>query len=636
MLKRVIASFSLLLSLAVSSTVYSQGAGSGVDPAPMWPAGSNNDIQYYNNGWLGAESALTYDPATNKLTVTGTGSSSGLVVTGYSSGANDEPDAEFGNANYGSIRVGNNSMMSSSYSASNLDLDQALIFRNDGSLGTENDPGIAFGFLEGGNDLRFAIPTSGADKGIAFIRSAIIAGPFNVTTGNDTVLCSTWTAYDSNIDCNTSSTGADLFVQDDLEVEGTIFAHESIQLEGATADGFAIILNPATDPTQDYTINIPAVSGTMALTTNSLGTIPFTDNNTVDYQTTTAASLLLGVSTELTNAGRLQIKGNEIAEPLINLELPASVTANEHMFALQTVSGATVLSYIDAEGDAFFETVTTDDNTAVAGGNFLQIFDNDSGNSSAGSSGTLRILDSDTSATDAYSFLAGTLNMISLNESTGVFVNDAGVATIDFTVESDDEPRMLFVDASLNRVNIGEDNTSHNSMVTVSGRTSQPVLTLAPAATANEVANIQSLNTAGTATFTVDEDGDVVANSLEVNGKNIVGVQEKCHFISSVENSESDLMGFAPTQNIEITAAYCYCKGTCTSSSIQLGQMADTGTSSTSIGTSFNCGKFGNATGQTTRSISNVQVAAKDVVVFDPSISPDGGDIMVCVEYEVQ
>jgi hypothetical protein len=72
-----------------------------------------------------------------------------------------------------------------------------------------------------------------------------------------------WSAYDANLDFDTGTTGADLFVQDDLEVEGTIFAHETLNLEGATADGNQVIIQVGADPGADVTLTLPTTTGTI-------------------------------------------------------------------------------------------------------------------------------------------------------------------------------------------------------------------------------------------------------------------------------------------------------------------------------------------------------------------------------------
>lgn len=146
--------------------------------------------------------------------------------TGASStGAFGAYDVTIGDgANHGGINIGNTGIYASSYSTGNIDLGQALVFRQEGTLDAGNDPGIEFAFIESvSNTIRLAIPESASGNATAFVRSGTFAGPYSTAIGNDAVTCDQWTTYDSNIDCDTGATGADLFVQDDIENEGAIF-----------------------------------------------------------------------------------------------------------------------------------------------------------------------------------------------------------------------------------------------------------------------------------------------------------------------------------------------------------------------------------------------------------------------------
>jgi hypothetical protein len=181
-----------------------------------------------------------------------------LVVTGVGTGALGSYDATFGDVttpDYGSIQVGSLGMYSSSYSTANIDLDKAFLFRQESNLGVGNDPGIEFAFMEQGNTIRMAIPESGAGNATAFIRSGTFAGPYTTTIGNDAVTCDQWTTYDSNIDCDTGGTGADLFVQDDLELEGELFVSGgSIKLDSDDANPLTI---SATSQTAAHGFDFP-------------------------------------------------------------------------------------------------------------------------------------------------------------------------------------------------------------------------------------------------------------------------------------------------------------------------------------------------------------------------------------------
>lgn len=102
---------------------------------------------------------------------------------------------------------------------SGYDYDGAFVFKQKGS---NPDGVVEFLFLEESGDWRFALPSSGADYGTYNPRSFIIAG--TSTNNASSVSCSYW-GFD-NIDCDTIGTGADLGVQDDLEVLGKIYSSD--------------------------------------------------------------------------------------------------------------------------------------------------------------------------------------------------------------------------------------------------------------------------------------------------------------------------------------------------------------------------------------------------------------------------
>jgi len=153
---------------------------------------------------------------------------------------------------YGVLQIGGSSWGRTSYSGGSLDIGGATMINNQGALDAGNNPGIEFLLVEGGNTIRMAIPESGAGNAMALIRSVTVAGP--MALNNNIVLCDTWSTYDSNIDCDTGGTGADLFVQDDLEVEGEVFLSGSIYGDADDADQHQIAFANAT---ADRLLTIP-------------------------------------------------------------------------------------------------------------------------------------------------------------------------------------------------------------------------------------------------------------------------------------------------------------------------------------------------------------------------------------------
>jgi hypothetical protein len=182
-----------------------------------------------------------------------------LTVEADGTGTFGTYDAEIGSANHAAIRLGSGGIYSSSFVSGNIDLGNTMVFRQEQAV----DGILEFAWMESGNTIRAGIPESGAGNAANFIRSFMVAGPYSAATGDNHFICDTHTAYNGNIDCDTASTGADFFVQDDLEVEGTIFAHETINFEGSTADGNHVIL-AVDDPAADVTHTFPAATGRLA------------------------------------------------------------------------------------------------------------------------------------------------------------------------------------------------------------------------------------------------------------------------------------------------------------------------------------------------------------------------------------
>lgn len=122
---------------------------------------------------------------------------------------------------YGLIRIGNSVLGRTSYNAASLDLDGAVIFRNVGGPVTGQ---IEFVFTESGaSAIRFALAKAGVGNATYNPRSMFIAGP--AVNDDDIVTVAYWQAQGifHNLVCDTAGDGADLGVQNDLEVEGDIF-----------------------------------------------------------------------------------------------------------------------------------------------------------------------------------------------------------------------------------------------------------------------------------------------------------------------------------------------------------------------------------------------------------------------------
>jgi len=123
---------------------------------------------------------------------------------------------------YGMIQIGNAAIGRTSFNVGNIDLDGAILFRNIAGPVTGK---IEFIFTEStGGTTRFALPKSGIGNATYNPRSMLIAGPAPADT--DMVTVGYWQTANNifdNLLCDTAGNGADLGVQNDLEVEGDIF-----------------------------------------------------------------------------------------------------------------------------------------------------------------------------------------------------------------------------------------------------------------------------------------------------------------------------------------------------------------------------------------------------------------------------
>lgn len=149
-----------------------------------------------------------------------------LTVEGLGTGGQTDYDLKVGDVDgsptYGMIQIGDACIGRTSFKAGNIDLDGTIIYRNiSGPVTSE----IEHVFVEStGDSTRFALPKSAAGNATYNSRSMFLAGPAPADT--DYVKVSYWQTNNNifdNLACDTSGTGADLGVQNDLEVEGDIF-----------------------------------------------------------------------------------------------------------------------------------------------------------------------------------------------------------------------------------------------------------------------------------------------------------------------------------------------------------------------------------------------------------------------------
>ncbi len=175
-----------------------------------------------------AHANLATDPHGANLTLTGTLDVAGVTtITGIADGGLTNYDLKVGDTttpDYGMIQIGNSVIGRTSYSVGAIDLDGAIMMRNIGGPVTSE---IEFIWTESaGNTCRFALPKSAVGNATYNSRSMLLAGPAPADT--DFVKVTYWqgTGIFDNLACDTSGAGADLGVQNDLEVENTLYVDD--------------------------------------------------------------------------------------------------------------------------------------------------------------------------------------------------------------------------------------------------------------------------------------------------------------------------------------------------------------------------------------------------------------------------
>lgn len=165
------------------------------------------------------------------------------TIVGIADGGMTNYDLKVGDTvtpDYGMICFGNAVLGRTSYKVGNMDIDGSVVLRNMGTPATSN---IEFVFTESGGDaIRFALAKSGVGNATYNPRSMLIAGP--AVLNDEIVTVGYWQSTKSifhNLTCDTAGSGADLGVQNDLEVNGNIFI-DSIK-ESTPGSGITLVNN---------------------------------------------------------------------------------------------------------------------------------------------------------------------------------------------------------------------------------------------------------------------------------------------------------------------------------------------------------------------------------------------------------
>ncbi|MCK5643471.1 MAG: hypothetical protein KAJ19_21855, partial [Gammaproteobacteria bacterium] len=130
-----------------------------------------------------------------------------------------QADVHFGDSLSGMISFGTQQLAcgtsDTTYNGGLLDLGNSIILRN----GAAPDRWIEYAFIGSSDNIRWAIPSEGAGFATYNPRSMIHAGPAVL---NDSIVYAPWWGF-TKADFATDATGADLGVQDDLEVMGKVY-----------------------------------------------------------------------------------------------------------------------------------------------------------------------------------------------------------------------------------------------------------------------------------------------------------------------------------------------------------------------------------------------------------------------------
>lgn len=199
------------------------------------PSGIGGDVLLTFDA-LAQDGTLTYRNTEDEFRF---GSGSVVVIPGIGDGGYTNYDLKVGSTatpTYGMIQFGNAVIGRTSFKGGAIDLDGTIMVRNIGGPVTSE---IEFIWTESAGDTcRFALPKSAVGNATYNSRSMLLAGPAPADT--DFVKVTYWQGQGifDNLACDTSGDGADLGVQNDLEVEGEIYTDDI--LESTTGAGVTI------------------------------------------------------------------------------------------------------------------------------------------------------------------------------------------------------------------------------------------------------------------------------------------------------------------------------------------------------------------------------------------------------------
>lgn len=196
------------------------------------------------------EPTIAWDESEDSFTITHP-----VAITGIADGGLTNYDLKVGDTDdtptYGMMQIGDAVIGRSSFNnGTTMDADGTLILGNNSSPATGK---IEVLFFQG-NQIRFAIASAGVGYATYNPRSWLNIGPAPIPPNTNVVDLAYWQnlGWFHNIDCDTAGTGADVGIQDDLEVEGAIYTDEINESTPGVGVAFdSMVIPSGTSPAPD-------------------------------------------------------------------------------------------------------------------------------------------------------------------------------------------------------------------------------------------------------------------------------------------------------------------------------------------------------------------------------------------------